>query len=221
MNLDFSKERLLVLYKETYQKDYNPNSQKKLIGNIKLEHQNMMYMMYLIQALIKYMDVYGFVWDFNGPYSRPLQAELQEIDKNVIQVKNFYDTYAEEYDYKQFLKYMDSNQISESIQYLSKSEIQRLKLLKYFYQSDIKTLENFFYLIVPFSQKYENGMQVIASIHFLASITYPASDYKYIFNKYNELTQKENDRSLLLKAWDCLDNLNLLYETQSRKLKRK
>ena len=64
-------------------------------------------------------------------------------------------------------------------------------------------------------------MQVIASIHFLASITYPASDYKYIFNKYNELTQKENDRSLLLKAWDCLDNLNLLYETQSRKLKRK
>lgn len=191
--MNFSDEIILALYKETYRQSYNPKSKEKLKGTIKKEHQNVMYMMYLVQKIIN-MDMYGFVWNFNGPYSRFLHSELKEIDKKANEVQKFYATYFKERYNKQLFKYFDGY--------------------------EIQLLEKFFLLISPFSQKSANGMQVIAAIHFLAITVYSASDYKFIFNKYNELCSTEKDKKLLLKAWDCLDNLDLLYETQSRKLER-
>lgn len=213
MNLDFSKEMLLALYKETYLKNYNFANEKLMLGKIKKEHQNVMYMIYLIQKMLNRSD-YDFIWYFNGPYSLKLHEELKEVDKIPRKINNFYISYQfQEWDSKKYIGCMNKN-INRQSFYILK----RQRLMKYFNFFESRILAENLPLITNFYLQYE--VQDLASVLYLATTIHPSCDVEKIIDKYNILVDTKRSRQVIFKAWDYLDNLNLLYETQSRKLER-
>lgn len=192
------EKRVLLLYRELIEKEYDVTRNIKYDDKELVNHVEMQNAIYLMDSLL-WRDSYVFTLEKYGPKSHDLEVNLNEIDKNKENIKSFYNK-------------LGSNTYSNESKEIFKQVYDNKKL---------KKLEKFSRIASQVIET-EKGIELLGNLSIIGMSKMNNANFQIINKKLQELRPEFDNNFLnqyaynILYGFDLINSNNIDYKKVKR-----
>ena len=192
------EKRVLLLYRELIEKEYDVTRNIKYDDKELVNHVEMQNAIYLMDSLL-WRDNYVFTLEKYGPKSHDLEVNLNEIDKNKENIKSFYNK-------------LGSNTYSNESKEIFKQVYDNKKL---------KKLEKFSRIASQVIET-EKGIELLGNLSIIGMSKMNNANFQIINKKLQELRPEFDNNFLnqyaynILYGFDLINSNNIDYKKVKR-----